>query len=95
MFRDRVGSNKCGLHGKDGSISSRKLIWLHTETVFKKCAVEQVRTEEKLKADKKKRETISSIYMDLKEAYVQHKVDKKLISKVRKYSENDEVFAQT
>lgn len=33
--------------------------------------------------------------MDLKAPSVQHKMDKKLISKVRKYSEKDEVFAQT
>lgn len=40
-------------------------------------------------------ETISTIYMDLKAAYVQHKVDKKLISKVRNYSEKDKAFEQT
>lgn len=87
-----------GTHNsKGGSTSSRKSLWLHIGNVLKRCVVEQVRTEEEKKADKdkKREETTITIYMDWKAASVQHKADKKLISKVRKYGGKDEVFAQT
>lgn len=84
-------------NSKDGSISSKKLLWLYIENVLKRYVGEQVRTEEEEKAFKvkKREETIITIYMDLKASSLQHQVDKKLISKVRKYGEKDEVFAQT